>query len=56
MLLRVESQHHSLRAYRMEQTYNVEALERDIVFVYVDYLTLAERHVKDARSSRTYAL
>ena len=46
----------SLRAYSMEQTQNFQALETEIVVVHVDYLTLAERHVKDARSSRTHAL
>ena len=56
VVLWVGSQHNSQRTYSMEQTQNVQDLECDIVFMHVDHLTLAERHVKDARSSRTHAL
>ena len=47
----------SLRAYSMEQTQSPQDLEPEVGgVVNVDYLTLAERHVKDARSLRAHAL
>jgi hypothetical protein len=47
----------SLQVYRMQETQNVQALEPEVGgFVHVDYLALAEHHMKDTRSSRTHAL